>query len=66
VHDYAGAFGAAQAAYNKTLAAADAVGVDVPATNDGWRVVQKVKGAFELIDYASNDFIGEETRRARS
>ena len=66
MHDYAGAFGAAQAAYNKTLAAADAVGVDVPATNDGWRVVQKVKGAFDLIDYASNDFIGEETRRARS
>ena len=66
VHDYPAAFAAAQAAYNKSLAAADAVGVAVPATNDGWRVVQKVKGAFDLIDYASNDFIGEETRRARS
>lgn len=64
-HDYAGAFGHAKAAYNKTLTAAAAVGVDVPATNDGWRVVQKVKGSFELIDYASHDFIGEDVRRAR-
>ena len=65
LHDYQGAFAAAKAAYNHTLSAAVATGVNVPATNDGWRVVQKVKGQFGLIDYASRDFIGEDTRRAR-
>lgn len=64
-HDYPGTFSHAQAAYEHTLAAAAAAGVDVPATNDGWRVIQKVKNQFDLIDYASRDFIGEGTRRAR-
>jgi len=64
-HDYQGAFSSAKAAYNHTLTAASLTGVTVPATNDGWRVVQKVKGQFDLIDYASRDFIGEDTRRAR-
>jgi hypothetical protein len=64
-HDYAAAFSHAQAAYGHALDAAAAADVDVPATNDGWRVVQKVKGAFDLIDYSSIDMIGEDARRAR-
>lgn len=64
-HNYAGAFSHARSAYQHTLAAAQSAGVTVPATNDGWRVVQKVRGQWGLIDYAARDFIGEDSRRAR-
>ncbi len=63
-HDYQAGFEAAKSAYAHTLAAAKSAHVTVPATNDGWRVVQKVKGDLHLIDYASHDFIGKGVRRA--
>jgi hypothetical protein len=64
-HDYPSAFSHAQAAYADALDAAAAADVSVPASNDGWRVVQKVKGSLQLVDYAAHDFIGENSRRAR-